>query len=320
MNRNGGAMEKTKLVVVVGPTASGKTKLAVELAKKNSGEVISADSMQVYREMSIATAKPTVEEMDGVPHHLVDFLPLSEEFSVSDFVTLARARIAEITARGNLPIVAGGTGLYINSLIDHVNFSEIEHDGALRERLYAEAKLDGGKRLYDYLCQIDPESAAWIHPNNLVRVVRAVEIYEATGLTMTEQKRRSRLEESPYDVCIIGLNYRDRQTLYDRINRRVDLMVEAGLLDEVRRVYESGNLKTAYNAIGYKELVPYLQGEAELSDCLEKVKQESRRYAKRQLTWFRRDGRIHWIYPDEEADFCSVIKKSQKYVETFTNI
>lgn len=313
-------MEKTKLVVVVGPTASGKTKLAVELAKKNSGEVISADSMQVYREMSIATAKPTVEEMDGVPHHLVDFLPLSEEFSVSDFVTLARARIAEITARGNLPIVAGGTGLYINSLIDHVNFSEIEHDGALRERLYAEAKLDGGKRLYDYLCQIDPESAAWIHPNNLVRVVRAVEIYEATGLTMTEQKRRSRLEESPYDVCIIGLNYRDRQTLYDRINRRVDLMVEAGLLDEVRRVYESGNLKTAYNAIGYKELVPYLQGEAELSDCLEKVKQESRRYAKRQLTWFRRDGRIHWIYPDEEADFCSVIKKSQKYVETFTNI
>jgi len=313
-------MEKTKLVVVVGPTASGKTKLAVELAKKNSGEVISADSMQVYREMNIATAKPTVEEMDGVPHHLVDFLPLSEEFSVSDFVTLARARIAEIAARGNLPIVAGGTGLYINSLIDYVNFSEIEHDGALRERLYAEAKLDGGKRLYDYLCQIDPESAAWIHPNNLVRVVRAVEIYEATGLTMTEQKRRSRLEESPYDVCIIGLNYRDRQTLYDRINRRVDLMVEAGLLDEVRRVYESGNLKTAYNAIGYKELVPYLQGEAELSDCLEKVKQESRRYAKRQLTWFRRDGRIHWIYPDEEADFCSVIKKSQKYVETFTNI
>lgn len=313
-------MEKTKLLVVVGPTASGKTKLAVELAKKNSGEVISADSMQVYREMSIATAKPTVEEMDGVPHHLVDFLPLSEEFSVSDFVNLARARIAEIAARGNLPIVAGGTGLYINSLIDHVNFSEIEHDGALRERLYAEAKLDGGKRLYDYLCQIDPESAAWIHPNNLVRVVRAVEIYEATGLTMTEQKRRSRLEESPYDVCIIGLNYRDRQTLYDRINRRVDLMVEAGLLDEVRRVYESGNLKTAYNAIGYKELVPYLQGEAELGDCLEKVKQESRRYAKRQLTWFRRDGRIHWIYPDEETDFCSVIKKSQKYVETFTNI
>ena len=313
-------MEKTKLLVVVGPTASGKTKLAVELAKKNSGEVISADSMQVYREMSIATAKPTVEEMDGVPHHLVDFLPLSEEFSVSDFVTLARARSAEIAARGNLPIVAGGTGLYINSLIDHVNFSEIEHDGALRERLYAEAKLDGGKRLYDYLCQIDPESAAWIHPNNLVRVVRAVEIYEATGLTMTEQKRRSRLEESPYDVCIIGLNYRDRQTLYDRINRRVDLMVEAGLLDEVRRVYESGNLKTAYNAIGYKELVPYLQGEAELGDCLEKVKQESRRYAKRQLTWFRRDGRIHWIYPDEETDFCSVIKKSQKYVETFTNI
>lgn len=320
MNGNGGSMEKTKLVVVVGPTASGKTKLAVELAKKNSGEVISADSMQVYREMSIATAKPTVEEMDGVPHHLVDFLPLSEEFSVSDFVTLARARIAEIAARGNLPIVAGGTGLYINSLIDHVNFSEIEHDGALRERLYAEAKLDGGKRLYDYLCQIDPESAAWIHPNNLVRVVRAVEIYEATGLTMTEQKRRSRLEESPYDVCIIGLNYRERQTLYDRINRRVDLMVEAGLLDEVRRVYESGNLKTAYNAIGYKELVPYLQGEAELGDCLEKVKQESRRYAKRQLTWFRRDGRIHWIYPDEETDFCSVIKKSQKYVETFTNI
>ncbi len=320
MNGNGGTMEKTKLLVVVGPTASGKTKLAVELAKKNSGEVISADSMQVYREMSIATAKPTVEEMDGVPHHLVDFLPLSEEFSVSDFVTLARARISEIAARGIVPIVAGGTGLYINSLIDHVNFSEIEHDGALRERLYAEAKLDGGKRLYDYLCQIDPESAAWIHPNNLVRVVRAVEIYEATGLTMTEQKRRSRLEESPYDVCIIGLNYRDRQTLYDRINRRVDLMVEAGLLDEVRRVYESGNLKTAYNAIGYKELVPYLQGEAELGDCLEKVKQESRRYAKRQLTWFRRDGRIHWIYPDEETDFCSVIKKSQKYVETFTNI
>lgn len=312
--------EKIKLIVVTGPTASGKTSLSISLAKRFGGEIISADSMQIYKEMSIATAKPTAGEMEGILHHLFDFLPPDQPFSVSDYVELARKTIDEIVARGKLPIVVGGTGLYINSLVDHVSFDPSEQDETYRQKLYEEAKADGGAGLYKRLCEIDPESAREIHPNNLVRVIRAVEIYDTTGMTMSEQKKKSRLEPSPYDLCMIGLNFRDRQKLYDRINLRVDLMMEAGLLEEAEAILKRKDLKTAWNAIGYKELKPYFDGERDLADCVNKIKQESRRYAKRQLTWFRRDSRIQWIYPDDYDSFEEVIKKSQNFIESFIGL
>lgn len=313
-------MDKIRCIAVVGPTASGKTKLAVELAKRYRGEVVSADSMQIYKEMNIAVAKPTADEMEGIPHHLIDFCGLEQVFSVSDYVSLARKTIGEIISRGNTPVIAGGTGLYISSLIDNVEFSSAETDPALRESLRLRAEQDGGAQLYAYLQQIDPQAARQIHPNNLIRVIRAVELFEITGKTMTQHKEESRRNPSPYDVCMLGLDFADRQKLYDRINHRVDLMVQDGLLEEARRVFESGNLKTAYNAIGFKELIPYLEGKEPLEACVNCIKQETRRYAKRQLTWFRRDSRVQWIYPDQCADFDEVIKKSQKYIESFIKL
>lgn len=310
-------MDKTKLLVVVGPTAAGKTRLAVELAKAYNGEIISADSMQVYKQMNIATAKPTPAEMEGVPHHLVDFLPLDKAFSVSDFVTLAREKIGDIAVRGKLPIVVGGTGLYINSLVNNVSFTDEKPDPVMRERLYEQAGSDNGESLYNYLLEIDPESAKEIHKNNYVRLVRAVEVYKQTGKTLTEQKRLSTLTPSPYDTCVIGLNYRDRQKLYDNINGRVSRMVEQGLIEEAKKVLAVDNLKTCYNAIGYKELMPYFENRESLEECLCKIRQESRRYAKRQLTWFRRNGSIYWFYIDDYSNFYDVIKKIKKYVETF---
>lgn len=311
---------KTKIIVVVGPTASGKTKLAVELAKRFQGEVVSADSMQIYQGMSIATAKPTQEEMEGIPHHLMDFLPMDQPFNVSDYVTLANEEIQKIVSKGHLPFVAGGTGLYVNSLIDGISFSPVESDEELRKQLYEQAKEDEGQSLYQYLCEIDPDSAAEIHPNNLVRVIRAVEIYRLTGITMTEHKKKSRECPSQYEVCMIGLNYHDRQKLYDRINLRVDQMMEQGLLDEAKQVLSHGSLKTAMNAIGYKELIPYFQGEDTLDHCIDKIKQESRRYAKRQLTWFRRDTRINWIFVDEFSSFREIMEKSEKCIESFLDL
>lgn len=313
-------MQKIKLAAIVGPTASGKTRLAVEMAKRFHGEVISADSMQIYQGMDIATAKPTEAEKEGIPHHLMDFLPMDSPFSVSDYVILAQQAIEQVVSRGNLPILAGGTGLYVNSLIDHVSFSPVQSDEALRQELYQQAQQDNGEGLYRYLQQIDPESAAQIHQNNLVRVVRAVEIYKLTGKTMTEHRAKSRENDSPYDPCMIGLGYRDRQKLYDRINLRVDQMMEQGLLQEAERVLSQKGLKTAFHAIGYKELVPYFQGEESLSCCVDKIKQESRRYAKRQLTWFRRDTRINWIFIDEFSSFREVIDASEKYIESFLNL
>lgn len=317
---SGQNMEKIKLIVIVGPTASGKTRLAVELAQKLNGEVVSADSMQIYQEMNIATAKPTIEEMAGIPHHLIDFLPLNTPFNVFDYTVLSKKVIQEIAKRGKLPILTGGTGLYINSVIDNLTFTEEEQNPKLREALYREAEADGGAKLYQYLSEIDPESAAQIHPNNLIRVVRAVEIYRTTGITMSEQKRRSREQPSPYELCMLGLNYRDRQKLYDRINLRVDCMLKAGLLEEAQSILSQDDLKTSYHAIGYKELKGYFDKIEDLKSCIDKIKQESRRYAKRQLTWFRRDQRINWFYIDEFGSFEEVIKKSQKHIETFINL
>ncbi len=308
-------MEKTKLLAVVGPTASGKTKLAVSLAQKYDGEVVSCDSMQIYKSMDIATAKPTREEMGGIAHHLIDFVDLNHSFSVSEYVLLAHKTIDDIKKRGKLPILAGGTGLYYMSLIDNLTFSEEECDLKLRDELLKKAKADGGEKLHSYLKSIDPQAAKEIHPNNLVRLVRAVEVYETTGITLTEHKKRSRQTPSPYEPYVIGLSFNDRQKLYDRINLRVDMMMSAGLLKEAKEILSKDHIKTAYNAIGYKELEAYFNGEVTLEEAVDTIKKESRHYAKRQLTWFRKDKRINWINVDEYDDFCEVIKKSCDMIE-----
>ena len=294
-------MSQIPLVVIAGPTGSGKTALSVELARRFDGEVVSGDSMQIYKQMEIATAKPTLEEMRGVPHHLVGFLDCSKPYSVADYVKQASAVIEDIYGRGKLPFVVGGTGLYITSLVDHISFDEIVSDSSLRSQLLDRLNREGGQSLLDELRQFDPETAAALHPNNGNRIVRAIEVYRLTGITMSEHQRRSREKPSPYRLCMIGLTAKNRQVLYDRINRRVDEMMQKGLLEEARRILEIPGLKTAYQAIGYKELAGYFNGTCTLETALEKIKQESRRYAKRQLTWFRRDERIHWLYLDEQS-------------------
>ena len=307
-------LDKIPLVAVVGPTASGKTGLGIAIAKHYGGEVVSADSMQIYRTMDIATAKPTPEEMDGVPHHLIDFWDPDKPFSLAEYVELAGKVIADIHSRGKLPVLVGGTGLYVNTLLDNITLGDSGGDEKLRVELLREADEKGNGFLLEQLRTFDPEMAASLHENNLLRIVRAIEVYRLTGTTMSEWVKRSRGEESPYHFCMIGLNYKDRQNLYDRINLRVDQMMKAGLLEETRQVLDAP-LQTAAQAIGYKELKPYLMGELPLDICVEKLKQSTRRYAKRQLTWFRRDGRIHWIYPDEEKNFAKVFKKSVKIIE-----
>ena len=292
-------MKQIPLVVIVGPTGSGKTALSVRLAKAFDGEIVSADSMQIYKQMLIATAKPTPEEMDGVPHHLIDFLDCSESFSVAEYVELAGKAVKEIHNRKKLPFLVGGTGLYVSSLVNNISFTDIVSDPALRAELLSRLESEGGEVLLEELSAFDPETAAQLHPNNGNRIVRAIEVYRLTGVTMSEHQRLSRRNPSPYKLCMIGLSAKDRQVLYDRINRRVDRMMEAGLLDEARSVFEQPERKTAFQAIGYKELASYFDGTASLEECVERIKQETRRYAKRQLTWFRRDERIHWLCLDE---------------------
>ncbi len=311
---------KPRVLAVAGPTASGKTWLGVELAKKYGGEVISADSMQIYKGMDIASAKPTVEEMQGIPHHLTGFLDRDISFSAADYVRLAREKIGEVLSRGNLPIIVGGTGLYIDSLLENIRFSEGGSDEEYREMLYSFAAAEGNDSLYQRLVEIDPEAAETIHPNNLVRVVRALEVHHVTGRKFSEIKKESRTGECPYDPLILGLNYHDRQKLYDRINQRVDKMAAAGLVEEARELYEHGGMRTAANAIGFKEFIPYFRNEESLEACIDKIKQETRRYAKRQLTWFRKNSGIQWIFLDEFNKKNEILEKSEKCIEKFWNI
>ncbi len=306
--------EKVTVLAVVGPTASGKTALGVMLAKLYNGEVVSADSMQIYKGMSIATAKPTPEEQEGVPHHLIDFLDLETAFSVADYVELAGKTIRDIHARGKLPVLVGGTGLYVSSLLDNIQFSENETNHALREELTAFAEENGREALHSRLRALDPEAAEEIHPNNLIRVVRALEVCIETGEKFSVQKEKARQNDSPYKACIIGLDYEDRSVLYDRINLRVDRMMEAGLLEEAKAVWQSGGTKTAANAIGYKELVPYFEGRASLSECIEEIKLQSRHYAKRQLTWFRRNSQIEWLKMDKLNNKEKIEENCQKII------
>lgn len=306
--------KKIPLLVVCGPTASGKTAAGAALAKEYGGEVISADSMQIYKGLDIATAKPTEEETEGIPHHLISEIDMGESFSVADYTSLAKRKISEIAERGKLPILVGGTGLYINSLIDNVNFDTAETDGAVRRRLEQETATLGNEAMHERLRAVDPETAEAVPSQNIVRIIRALEIYELTGLKFGDYKKMNRGKDSPYNACMIGLNFRDRGKLYERIDRRVTLMAENGMVEECRRVYNNEKLGTACQAIGYKELIPYFEGAADLESCLDKIRQSSRRYAKRQLTWFRRDERINWIYLDEIYNFNEFIEICKKIV------
>ncbi|MGN0527070.1 MAG: tRNA (adenosine(37)-N6)-dimethylallyltransferase MiaA [Acutalibacteraceae bacterium] len=290
---------KKKIVVVVGATASGKTSLGINICKKFDGEVVSADSMQIYKGMNIATAKPTLEETDGIPHHLIDFLDVTNKYSVSSYCEDAKAVIDDIISRNKLPVIVGGTGLYIDSLINNTEFLQDASSNEVREQLKDELNTKGIDALYSELVRIDPEAAKNIHKNNTVRVLRALEIFRSTGKTLTEQNRLSHIIESDYEPLFVGIAYKDRNILYNRINKRVDIMMENGLLNEAIEFYKSNPSDTAVNAIGYKELKPFIDGRLPLEECVDNLKKETRHYAKRQITWFKRNSKINWVYNDE---------------------
>lgn len=294
---------KTKLIAIVGPTASGKSALAVKVAKEYNGEIISADSMQVYKEMNIATAKPTEEEKQGIKHHLIDFLDIDKSYSVGQFVIDAKKAINEVSAEGKLPVLCGGTGLYVDSLINNIEFVENSSDSAIRSELQKLCDERGIDYLLDILREFDVESAERLSDEiNPKRIIRAIEFYRTTGTTISDQIKNSKLNESEYESLVIGLTAKDRHYIYDRINRRVDIMLENGLLEEAKSMLNSDLSETASKAIGYQQFKPYFDGESDLDSCVEKLKTETRRYAKRQLTWFRRNDIIHWINIDE---YCS---------------
>ena len=289
-------LSKPRVVAVGGPTASGKTALSVALARAFDGEIINADSMQIYKNLDVGTAKPSAEERQGIPHYLLDFLPPETPYSVADFTAAADPLIRDITARGRLPLVVGGTGLYITSLLSGMAFAPEKTDPAIRARLQARADTEGGAALYAELQRIDPGYAAQVHPNNLPRVIRALELFEATGRRMSDQRREARPAEAPYHALCLCLTCRDRAVLYSRIDRRVDEMVENGVLDEARQVYDHRDAyRTAAQAIGYKEFFPFFEGMTALDECADKLKQASRNYAKRQLTWFRHMDGVVWL-------------------------
>ena len=300
-------MTKIPIIAIVGPTASGKTALAVRLAKYFDAEVLSFDSMQLYEGMDIATAKPTIEEMQGVPHHMIGCVPRDEIFSVAKYKDAATKIIDDIVSRGKRVVMVGGTGLYLDTLMENVEFLE-DGDKDSAKRLEVRAKLEaellehGPAYMHGILAGIDPKTAEALHPNNTGRVLRALEIYYTTGKTMSYQVEHSKLTASRYAPIYIGLNVNDRQYLYDRINMRVDMMLEGGLMNEVQVFVAEPDGATARQAIGLKELAPYVRGEDDLVTCVDRLKQETRRYAKRQLTWFRRNQAVHWLMIDEMTE------------------
>lgn len=312
-------MKKLKLLVIVGPTASGKTALSVELAKRLDGEIISADSMQIYEDLDITTAKPTTEEMQNIPHHLMSIVKRSQNFSVAEYTALANQKIQEIADRNKLPILVGGTGLYIDSVVNGLQFTPQE-DSGIRNQLLEQAHIEGNQKLYQQLVTLDPEAAQQIHVNNTVRIVRALEVCLTSGMTFTEYKARNLPQDSPYDAFLLGLDYADRQDLYDRINQRVYKMLDAGMLEEIRRVYQQSDTSTASAAIGYKELIPYLENQDPLEHCIERIQQESRRYAKRQLTWFRRNAQIHWLILSKYDELQEISEKAEKMIAKMENL
>ena len=309
--------KKIPLIAVIGPTASGKTGLAVEIAKKFGGEVVSADSMQIYSELTIGTAKPTETEMEGVPHHLIGHKSIDEEYSVVDYVEEAKNAITDIFNRGKLPVLCGGTGLYVDSLLSNTEFSEIKSDPDVRKKLYDFAEENGNEALFEKLKEIDPETAAKTHANNLIRVVRAMEVYEVTGKTMSEHQKDSHPIPSIYDVCYIGTNFADRDKLYARIEQRIDEMLEEGVEEEARFLFEHNGTCTAAQAIGYKEFYPYFRGEMSREDAISVLKKETRHYAKRQITWFRRNDKINWLFRDEFSEKKDLSEAAFEIIERF---
>ena len=308
---------KEKIIAIVGPTASGKTSLSIRLAQAVGGEIVSCDSMQIYRGMQIGTAAPTPAEMEGIPHHLIGFVSPDREFSVAEYRERAAACIADIVSRGKTPIFCGGTGLYLDSLLYVSQFAEVEKSEELRRELTEFAASHGNEALHHQLYQVDPVAAEAIHKNNVRRVIRALEMYRLTGITKTEWDKRSLSKESAYDARIIALDYHDRSILHRRIEMRVDQMMEMGLAEEVRTLYEKGLLKPktiAGQAIGYKEFLSYLKGESSLDAVAEEIKGATRRYARRQLTWFRRYDSALWLYPDTEGDSEAPLKTADALV------
>ena len=304
-----------KIVVICGPTASGKTALSIALAKAFDGEVVSADSMQIYRRMDIGTAKPTKEEMDGVPHHMLDVAEPGEAYSVSRYVEEATACVEDILARGKLPIVCGGTGLYIDGLIRGTDYQPAGTDNGIREQLEGEWETQGAEQMMARLAAADPDSAARLHLSDKRRILRALEVYLATGETITVHNARTKAIPPRYEAVMIGLNTEPRQILYDRIDRRVGIMLEQGLLQEVQSLLEDGLLEgTAAQAIGYKELLAYFRGEMTLETAADLIRQKSRNYAKRQLTWFRRDERVKWIVYNAPQAAQAVLQEATNYL------
>lgn len=308
-----------KILVIVGPTASGKTRMAVELAQRHNGEVISADSMQIYRTMDIGTAKPTKEEMGGIPHHMVDVADPEEDFSVARYVEMAARCVDDVLERGKLPIVAGGTGLYIDSLLSGRTFAPFSPDSALRGELERELAEKGGQAMLEALAQVDPEAAQRLHPNDHKRIIRALEVYRSTGKTITQYNRETQAIPPRYNALTIGLAFQDRQAMWRRIDQRVDEMVAAGLEDEVRRLLTSGISPkcTAMQAIGYKEFTQALSGEMTWQEAADVVKLRSRQYAKRQLTWFGRNPNTRWVRWDDPPEFEQGRRASTEYMEEF---
>lgn len=303
-------MNKIPVVAVVGPTASGKSDLAVEICRRFNGEAVSADSMQIYKGLDISTAKPTEEEKKGIPHYMMDFLDTKESFSVAEYQAMAGECIKDIHSRGKLPVIVGGTGLYIDTLLNNVRLTEDSFDEALRAKLIKRVEEEGIDSLLTELEKIDPEYASKMHPNNVKRIVRALEVWYSSGVTMTEQIENSKAE-SPYEVLYLGLDAKERDFLYNRINLRVDIMLANGLEAEARDYLAQPDMSTSSQAIGCKELKPYFNGEMTLTEAAENLKQATRRYAKRQLTWFRRNKEIKWLFIDTFSS------KSEMYEEAF---
>ena len=294
-------MQKHKVIVIAGPTASGKTALSIELAKQINGEIVSADSMQIYKEMNIGTAKPDEEEKAGIKHYLMDFINPDQRYSVADYKKDAKQAIKEIIEKGKTPIIVGGTGLYINSLIYEIDFNEIETDLEYRNELEKIVEEKGLEYLYNKAVSIDDEAMQKISKNDKKRILRVLEIYHQTGKTKTMLEKESRTREVEYDYKVFAINM-DREILYDRINKRVDIMLEKGLIEEVKNVLEKyTEFPTAMQGLGYKEVVEYLEEKITKEEMIEKIKQESRRYAKRQLTWFRKNEDIVWLDGLEET-------------------
>ena len=292
--------QKEKVIVICGPTASGKTALSIELAKKINGEIVSCDSMQIYKDMNIGTAKPTKEEMQRIKHYLIDFISPDERYSVADYKKDAKKAIKEILQKGKTPIVVGGTGLYIDSLIYEIEYQNIEFDEKYRNYLEKQVAEKGLEELYKQAKKIDPEAIEKISKNDKKRILRILEIYHATGKNKTEQEKESRKKEVEYDYQVYALNW-DRNKLYERIDKRVDIMIEQGLIDEVKEIYQKyKEFPTAMQGLGYKEVVEYLNGKTTKEEMIDKIKQETRRYAKRQLTWFRKNKQTTWLDAQDE--------------------